>query len=102
MEAANSFETLVNIYQTRQGHSLENTNFHCHVCKSLSIFTAQVKTCCGANPTVQVGSEGSFLVGKAVGGLKLTTHLQLVSTFKKEYTCKSTPTYSFIASCLIN
>jgi hypothetical protein len=49
-----------------------------------------------------VDSEDSFLGCKAAGGLKIAIHLHIVSTFKKEYTGISTPSYIFIASCLIN
>jgi diadenosine tetraphosphate (Ap4A) HIT family hydrolase len=46
-------------------------------------------------------NRGSFLGGKAAGGVNLTTHLHLVPRSKNEWSYTSTPQYSFMAWCSV-
>jgi hypothetical protein len=48
-----------------------------------------------------MGSKGSFLGGKAAGGVKLTTHLHLVPRSNNAWSYTSTPQYAFMAWCLV-
>jgi hypothetical protein len=56
----------------------------------------------GAHPaSYPMGTRSSFPGGKAVWGVKLTTHLHLVPRWKNEWSYTSIPQYAFMAWCLI-